>query len=104
VSNREPEYLPRHEADALAKSSAEALRVAIENHEAVHDAERRGRDKAEINIERRLEGMNEFRAQLDRQAANFVTKGFLAAAIIAAVTITGIVVSIVSNIIRTITT
>jgi Flp pilus assembly protein TadB len=37
------------------------------------DAERELREKMEQSVNGRLEGMNEFRHQLDRQAATFIT-------------------------------
>jgi hypothetical protein len=45
--------------------------------------ERELRDKLEESVNKRLEGMNEFRHQLDKQAATFVTWGTLAAMMVA---------------------
>jgi hypothetical protein len=42
-------------------------------HEAVHRAESTARDKAEAAVDKRLEGMNEFRDQLRQQATSFLT-------------------------------
>jgi len=43
------------------------------SHEAVHRAESTARDKAEAAVDKRLEGMNEFRDQLRQQATSFLT-------------------------------
>jgi hypothetical protein len=42
-------------------------------HAAVHQAESQARDKAEASVDKRLEGMNEFRDQLRQQASTFLT-------------------------------
>ena len=42
-------------------------------HSEVHTAESTARDKAEASVDKRLEGMNEFRDQLRSQAATFLT-------------------------------
>lgn len=49
-----------------------AQQVAIA-HESVHKAESQARDKAEAAVDKRLEGMNEFRDQLRTQATSFLT-------------------------------
>jgi hypothetical protein len=43
------------------------------SHSEVHKAESTARDKAESSIDKRLEGMNEFRDQLRQQATTFLT-------------------------------
>jgi hypothetical protein len=43
------------------------------SHESVHRAESTARDKAEAAVDKRLEGMNEFRDQLRQQATSFLT-------------------------------
>jgi hypothetical protein len=43
------------------------------SHEMVHKAESTARDKAEVSVDKRLEGMNEFRDQLRQQATTFLT-------------------------------
>ena len=42
-------------------------------HSEVHKAESTARDKAEAAVDKRLEGMNEFRDQLRQQATSFLT-------------------------------
>lgn len=43
-------------------------------HEAEHKMTEIALNKADANLEKRLEGMNGFRAQLERQASEFVTR------------------------------
>lgn len=51
-------------------------------------ADRRAVDKALQSMEKRLDGMNEFRTTLKDQAGTFITRGQLWAAVITVVTIT----------------
>lgn len=61
----------------LRKASLDGGRILSEQmaraHESVHRAESTARDKAEAAIDKRLEGMNEFRDQLRVQASSFLT-------------------------------
>lgn len=50
-------------------------------------ADRDARGKALASMEKRLDGMNEFRTTLKDQAATFITRGQLWAAIITVITI-----------------
>jgi hypothetical protein len=60
----------RSEGRAAARLLAEQV---ARSHESVHRAESTARDKAEAAIDKRLEGMNEFRDQLRVQASSFLT-------------------------------
>jgi len=60
----------RHESREANKVLLQQLATA---HSEVHVAESEARDKAEAAVDKRLEGMNEFRDQLRMQAATFVT-------------------------------
>lgn len=46
-------------------------------HWHVHDAEERARSRATDSLDRRLDGMNEFREELREQAARFATNEFV---------------------------
>lgn len=63
--------------DRLRTESLIANRTLTEQmaraHSEVHTAESTARDKAEASVDKRLEGMNEFRDQLRSQAATFLT-------------------------------
>jgi hypothetical protein len=60
----------RHESLLANRTLAEQMSRA---HEQVHRAESQARDKAEASVDKRLEGMNEFRDQLRQQASTFLT-------------------------------
>jgi hypothetical protein len=61
----------------LRKESRGSARLLAEqmsrSHAEVHKAESQARDKAEAAVDKRLEGMNEFRDQLRTQASSFLT-------------------------------
>jgi hypothetical protein len=59
----------RAEGRASAKLMTEQM---ARSHESVHRAEATARDKAEGSVDKRLEGMNQFRDQLREQAGNFL--------------------------------
>lgn len=61
--------------DALKVHDAEH----VQNHKEMHAADQRAVDLALATLEKRLESMNEFRAQLDRQAQLFVNRDYLTA-------------------------
>jgi hypothetical protein len=60
----------RSEGRAANRLMLEQLAQA---HSDVHTAESQARDKAEAAVDKRLEGMNEFRDQLRQQATSFLT-------------------------------
>jgi hypothetical protein len=60
----------RQESRASNRLLAEQM---ARSHDSVHKAESQARDKAESAVDKRLEGMNEFRDQLRTQAATFLT-------------------------------
>jgi len=63
--------------EAVAKASkihADAHEQQHQAHKEIHDVEKENLDKASIALDRRLEGMNEFRNQLRDQAAKFVDR------------------------------
>lgn len=62
----------RHESREANKILLEQLAKA---HSEVHRAESEARDKAAAAVDKRLEGMNEFRDQLRQQATSFLTIG-----------------------------
>jgi len=55
------------------KARSEMTEQMANSHALVHRAESMARDKAETSIDKRLEGMNEFRDQLRTQASSFLT-------------------------------
>lgn len=63
-------------------------------------ADRDARDKALQSMEKRLDGMNEFRTTLKDQAGTFVTRGQLWAAVITVITITITVAALMNNIFK----
>ena len=65
-------YEDRLRTESRLASRTLAEQMAIAHHE-VHTAESQARDKAATAVDRRLEGMNEFRDQLRQQATSFLT-------------------------------
>lgn len=57
-----------------ARIHAEAHRQQHEAHERIHNVEKQQVDRATAAMDRRLEGMNEFRATLKDQAGTFVSR------------------------------
>jgi hypothetical protein len=60
----------RNEGRVASRMLTDQMAIA---HKSVHSAESEARDKAERSIDKRLEGMNEFRDQLRQQASTFLT-------------------------------
>jgi predicted nucleic acid-binding Zn-ribbon protein len=79
---REIEVL-RHELDVAreeAKNRFESFQsVHVRNHEKEHESEQHAASLAMANMDRRLEGMNEFRQQINDTEARYSTKSDLAA-------------------------
>ena len=59
---------------AAAKKTEDAILAKFVAHDNEHALIEQARDKAEENMNKRLEGMNEFRHQIDKQSENFATK------------------------------
>lgn len=60
---------------ALAKEASDrSIAAAWEAHQREHDNAAKAIERAEVSLNSRLEGMNQIRGQLDRQAATFVTR------------------------------
>jgi hypothetical protein len=70
----EKEIITQREFDTHLELHQRQHTTYNENHTILHAMEAEARDKAVENIDRRLEGMNEFRDQLKAQAATFVTR------------------------------
>jgi hypothetical protein len=68
-------YHARYEAShqAIHNKADETNRVVTDMYEQRFATEGKHRDEARVAMDRRLEGMNEIRAQLNAQAATFVT-------------------------------
>jgi hypothetical protein len=60
----------RTESRSAGRLLSEQMAIA---HREVHSAESQARDKAAASVDKRLEGMNEFRDQLRTQATSFLT-------------------------------
>ena len=73
VSNLEVLY------DLLVSRLERDLTTHAKNHEREHEVEQRALDLAIKNMDRRLEGMNEFRAQIVATEAKYCVKSDLAA-------------------------
>ena len=57
-------------------------------------------DLARVNMEKRLDGMNEFRETLKDQASRFVTRTELLAAVVGVSTLISIAISIIMRLIK----
>lgn len=64
----------QRELELLLNSHEKEHILAKESHEKVHEMESLALIKAEIQMSHRLESMNEFREQLNSQAATFLTR------------------------------
>lgn len=71
--------------ESLVRDEAAIVSTRVDGNRDLDEARWRGHEhehalsvvavsKAEAGLDRRLEGMNQFRAQLDRQAADFITR------------------------------
>jgi len=63
----------------MTKSTDKNQDIQIARLEERFSAEREAKERAYTEMQRRLEGMNEFREQLHRQAETFITKADLCA-------------------------
>lgn len=70
----EEENVSRRENDLLWVAHIQLHSMHDKSHELEHSMTSEALNKADSALERRLEGMNEFRAQLDRQTATFLTR------------------------------
>ena len=71
---REQSLLYERELRAEGRAASRLITEQMADaHSEVHKAESTARDKAEAAVDKRLEGMNEFRDQLRQQATSFLT-------------------------------
>jgi hypothetical protein len=62
------------EVEETAKRMETTVRAALSAHEAVHTVEKEHRKDTEVKMDKRLEGMNEFRDALSDQASRAVSR------------------------------
>jgi len=72
--NYEKQPVTRRESDLLWSAHQREHSLHGEAHELEHRMTQEALEKADNSLERRLEGMNEFRAQLEKQAGAFLTR------------------------------
>jgi hypothetical protein len=68
------EFLPRREFDLWKSYHEREISLNHAAHDKQHEIEKEAEQKAETALDKRLEGMNEFREQLKEQAAGFITR------------------------------
>lgn len=67
----------REYVETLVQVHARETATAFESHKREHILIQQALSKAEESMNRRLEGMNEFRAQLDKQQITFATREYV---------------------------
>lgn len=72
--NYEKQPVTRRESDLLWSAHQREHALHGNSHEMEHRMAQEALEKADAGLERRLEGMNEFRAQLEKQAGAFLTR------------------------------
>jgi len=70
----EKEPITRREFDLVTSAHAREHVLHQSAHEVEHEMTQAALVKSDLDLERRLEGMNEFRAQLEKQAGAFLTR------------------------------
>lgn len=70
----EEKFVTQKEFQILFDAHQREHDLHAKSHESEHIMSERALTKADTGLERRLEGMNEFRAQLEKQAGAFLTR------------------------------